>query len=153
MTRESNVQIDIALLNRLHCRRTRLGAKAFVLELYGEGKCLCCGASESDFLLLDHCLDNGNHERRETGNRGMFVTLRKLFLKQRIIRADLQVLCSSCSLSKKLRHGTCIHAPHRSLRVLRTRRADAVAAFMRSEEAKFLFDRESGYSGRVLGRG
>jgi hypothetical protein len=122
--------------NRRHNRKQ----KAFVIALYGE-RCVCCSEDRLDFLVLDHVDDSGGKERRKNAlMSSAYRCLAAEFKRTGTIRADLQVLCANCSLSKRIRGGTCLHNPTRLLTVASPRRTDAIYATVIADNTAHLFD-------------
>ena len=94
--------------------------KRQVLTWYG-GVCVCCGESLFDLLTLDHVYDDGYKERSPKNNRRTSVgssNYRNLFNRgKENLRRDLQILCGSCQLGKKINYGFCPHHPTVDLRI------------------------------------
>jgi len=94
---------------RRHAARTR----AALLDLYGHC-CAVCGFSDKRALTLDHKKNNGNEERRQIGERGVY---RKALVERST--DDYQILCMNCQFIKHVesktnvqpQHGECLEAP------------------------------------------
>ena len=85
-------------------------------------KCVCCGESEQDFLVIDH-IDNGsgNEHRRVVFGRinAGGQTMHRWLVKQGFPQG-FQLLCANCNSSRG-KHGECIHkktltAPQKPIR-------------------------------------
>jgi hypothetical protein len=74
-----------------------------VLAAYG-GKCVCCGESTPEFLVLDHINGGGTAERKQLGNGNEIIA--------QLIREGypetMQILCANCNMAKE-RPGGCPH--------------------------------------------
>lgn len=77
--------------------KERLKAKVF--EKYGV-VCVRCGFSDIRALTLDHILNNGAEERKEIGERGVY--LRAL---QDEHAHEYQILCMNCQFIKRIEAG------------------------------------------------
>jgi len=78
-----------------------------VFAAYGGYKCVCCGETESIFLVIDHIHGGGNKERRKVGTKGGAGQYSKI-KKEGFPRKKYQVLCHNCNFAKS--NGRCPHA-------------------------------------------
>jgi hypothetical protein len=82
-----------------------------VFEHYGGYKCVCCGETTKEFLMLDHINNDGaDHRRKVFGENRGNGSSRTLYLW--IIRNEFpelfQVLCANCNWGKR-DTGICPH--------------------------------------------
>ena len=78
-----------------HSRAAKLREREQLFEMYGH-ICVRCGFDDKRALTLDHILNNGNLERAELGERGVY---RKAKAEH---RPDLyQILCMNCQFIKR----------------------------------------------------
>lgn len=104
LNKKYQAQLNYTKTNSERIKLYRQKIKLDVIQKYG-GSCKCCGENRLPFLVIDHKNNDGNIERKSTGdNRGWYFTL-----KNEPIRADLQVLCWNCNNAKHLNGGICPH--------------------------------------------
>jgi hypothetical protein len=70
--------------------------KLQVIQKYG-GECVYCHSNELAVLTIDHINDDGNKEKNRKQSRKFYYDLRISPL-----RNDLQILCGSCQLRKRI---------------------------------------------------
>lgn len=77
-----------------------------VLEGYGgkEPKCKCCGESELMFLAIDHVNNDGHIQRKQMGQKNLYVWLIKNHFP-----IEFQLLCHNCNMGKHINKGICPH--------------------------------------------
>lgn len=91
--------------------------KDTVFGWYG-GVCVCCGEDHMSILTLDHILDDGALQRRNSGVSGNSL-YRKIYKTGEFKKPkDLQILCPNCQMGKQNGHGFCFHHPKKDLRIL-----------------------------------
>jgi len=79
-------------------RKAKAKERESLFEMYGHA-CAVCGISDKRALTLDHVQKNGNKERKEHGERGVY---RKALSEY---RPDLyRTLCMNCQFIKKFRN-------------------------------------------------
>ena len=81
-------------------RRRRRDLRSRLLEAYG-GRCVACGESDPDVLLIDHVNDDGHEHRRSMRNQQVYTDL-----ERRGYPDEVQLLCGNCSLRKDRRRST-----------------------------------------------
>jgi len=79
----------------------RLRIKSF--SHYGN-RCLCCGETRYEFLVIDHINGGGNRHRKEIGKGGEIY----YWLKKNNYPEGFQVLCHNCNMAKGA-YGECPH--------------------------------------------
>ena len=82
-------------LHRKQSRDAKARLKAILFDLYGH-VCARCGFDDKRALTLDHKLNNGNKERKELGERGVYVKARDNYLPN-----EYQTLCMNCQFIKR----------------------------------------------------
>ena len=85
------------------------GIRRAVINAYG-GKCACCGASEYEFLALDHINGGGRKERLKLSPYKLY----RILIKNNFPQGEHQILCHNCNCAKGA-YGTCPHlleVPH-----------------------------------------
>ena len=99
----------------------KLVLKNQAFEKYGGCKCACCGATDPDFLSLDHINSDGGAQRRElspTGKNwgwGGYQLYR--VLRRKGWPPGFQVLCMNCNFGRTRNKGVCPHvAPSKPLK-------------------------------------
>ena len=80
---------------RKHSRDSKAKLKATLFDMYGH-VCIRCGFEDKRALTLDHKLNNGNKERKELGERGVYQKARDTFLPD-----EYQILCMNCQFIKR----------------------------------------------------
>jgi hypothetical protein len=71
------------------------------IEAYG-GRCVCCGETWSEFLVIDHVGGNGNGHRRLIGGTNLNAGEKTYrWLRQNGWPKGFQVLCSNCNMAKE----------------------------------------------------
>jgi len=91
------------LRNQNKAWRAKIRGRFF--DLYGK-ECACCHEREEAFLTLGHIKNDGNVERRELGNWGIYA---KAIEHPDLSRYETQ--CFNCNLGAKVNGGVC---PHKS---------------------------------------
>jgi hypothetical protein len=81
---------------RGHSRAAKKRLKDKVFSVYGM-VCIACGFSDVRALTLDHKKNNGAEERKEIGERGVY--LRSL---QKEFHSEYQTLCMNCQFIKRV---------------------------------------------------
>ena len=66
-----------------------------LFEMYGHS-CVRCGFSDKRALTLDHIKNNGNTERAELGERGVYRKAKAAYQPD-----DYQILCMNCQFIKR----------------------------------------------------
>lgn len=98
------------MLKKFAFQRQVENMKQLVLGHYSNEtiRCLCCGESERDFLVIDHINGHGNEHRKQIFGRlqGGYAFYR--WLVKQGYPPGFQVLCSNCNMSKA-KHGVCVH--------------------------------------------
>ena len=82
-------------IHRKHSRDSKAKLKAILFDMYGH-VCIRCGFKDKRALTLDHKLNNGNKERKELGERGVYQKARDTFLPN-----EYQILCMNCQFIKR----------------------------------------------------
>lgn len=86
--------------------------KFSVMAVYCEGQpfCQCCGESIIEFLTIDHINNDGaDHRRKITKRKDWGGHMFYQWIIKNDFPDDLQVLCGSCQLGKKINGGICPH--------------------------------------------
>lgn len=83
-------------LHRQQSRDAKARLKASLFDLYGH-VCIRCGFEDKRALTLDHKLNNGNSERKELGERGVYTKARNTYLPN-----EYQILCMNCQFIKRV---------------------------------------------------
>jgi hypothetical protein len=81
-------------------RRRRLKEES--IRHYG-GKCLCCGETTFEFLVIDHVNGGGNQHRKTLKTRSIGE-----WLKANNYPEGFQTLCHNCNMAKSI-YGKCPH--------------------------------------------
>lgn len=89
-------------LTRRQMEAVRLRFAAFVA--YGGAICACCGATDIEFLHIDHIGGGGNAHRKRSGTRGVIYW----WLKRNHYPPGFRVLCAGCNLAMGF-YGYCPH--------------------------------------------
>lgn len=76
-------------------RKAKVKEKLALFVMYGN-KCKMCGFSDMRALSLDHVLDNGNVERKELGERGVYRRAKSQYRPD-----EYQILCMNCQFIKR----------------------------------------------------
>ena len=96
-------------------RKAKIKEKLKIFLMYGN-KCKICGFSDMRALSLDHIKNNGNEERRELGERGVYRRAKSQHMPN-----EYQILCMNCQFIKRAIHDEHIdlneewlrrHSPH-----------------------------------------
>jgi hypothetical protein len=82
-------------LHRKQSRESKARLKSALFDLYGH-VCARCGFNDKRALTLDHKLNNGNKERKELGERGVYAKARNTHLPD-----EYQILCMNCQFIKR----------------------------------------------------
>jgi len=82
-------------LHRKQSREAKARLKAALFDIYGH-ICARCGFDDKRALTLDHKLNNGNIERKELSERGVYVKARNNYLPN-----EYQILCMNCQFIKR----------------------------------------------------
>ena len=85
-----------------------LKSKRGVMEVYGNGRCACCGETAIEFLSLDHVNNDGKQHRKELKSKVGSSFYRYLRNHGYPHRDRLQVLCLNCNGAKAY-YGICPH--------------------------------------------
>jgi hypothetical protein len=101
-----NYQLHIATF-REKSRDFKRHLKMEVLLSYG-GKCACCGATDFEFLSIDHINNDGAEHRRQMGAFRSNSKNIYAWLKQHDYPEGFQVLCMNCNCAKAW-FGYCPH--------------------------------------------
>jgi hypothetical protein len=83
---------------RKQSRDAKKRLKESVFDIYGR-ICKRCGFTDIRALTLDHIKNNGNKERKEIGERGVYY--RSLDSK---FHSEYQTLCMNCQFIKRYEH-------------------------------------------------
>lgn len=83
-------------IHRIQTKRAKSKLKDSLFDIYGH-VCARCGFDDKRALTLDHKLNNGNVERREFGERGVYRRARDNFLPD-----EYQTLCMNCQFIKRV---------------------------------------------------
>ena len=78
-------------------RKAKAKERESLFEMYGH-VCAVCGFSDKRALTLDHKKNNGSHERKEMGERGVY---RRALAEYR--PDEYQTLCMNCQFIKRIR--------------------------------------------------
>jgi hypothetical protein len=79
-------------------RKAKVREKLKIYVMYGNS-CSICGFSDMRALSLDHIKNDGNIERKEFGERGVYRKAKSEY------RPDLyQILCMNCQFIKRAEH-------------------------------------------------
>lgn len=76
-------------------RKAKVREKLKLFTMYGS-ECSMCGFSDMRALSLDHVKDNGNEERRQIGERGVYRRAKELYRPD-----EYQILCMNCQFIKR----------------------------------------------------
>ncbi len=108
-TMEKNPQ-RYRLLKKFAFQRWVENVKQLVLGHYSSEtfRCVCCGESERDFLVIDHIDGHGNEHRKQIFGRLQGGYAFYHWLVKEGYPRGFQVLCSNCNMSKA-KHGACVH--------------------------------------------
>jgi hypothetical protein len=82
-------------LHRKQSRDAKARLKAVLFDMYGH-VCARCGFDDKRALTLDHKLNNGNKERKELGERGVYTKAKNTYLPN-----EYQTLCMNCQFIKR----------------------------------------------------
>jgi hypothetical protein len=82
-------------LHRKQSREAKARLKASLFDLYGH-VCVRCSFEDKRALTLDHKLNNGNKERKELGERGVYTKAKNTYLPN-----EYQILCMNCQFIKR----------------------------------------------------
>ena len=82
-------------LYRKQSRDAKARLKAVLFDMYGH-VCARCGFDDKRALTLDHKLNNGNKERKELGERGVYTKAKNTYLPN-----EYQTLCMNCQFIKR----------------------------------------------------
>jgi hypothetical protein len=82
-------------LHRQQSRNAKARLKSALFDLYGHS-CARCGFLDKRALTLDHKLNNGNKERKELGERGVYQKAKNTYLPN-----EYQILCMNCQFIKR----------------------------------------------------
>ncbi len=82
-------------LHRKQSRDAKARLKAVLFDMYGH-TCARCGFDDKRALTLDHKLNNGNKERKELGERGVYTKAKNTYLPN-----EYQTLCMNCQFIKR----------------------------------------------------
>ena len=77
-------------------RQSKKRLKDNVFHIYGQ-ICASCGFEDRRALTLDHVLNNGAEERKEIGERGVYI---RALLPENM--AEYQILCMNCQFIKRV---------------------------------------------------
>jgi hypothetical protein len=99
-------------------RQVRFDRRLLVLQHYSNGDpaCYCCGATEWEFLTLDHVAENGSAHRKELQQMqngrhvGWYIFK---WLIDNGFPGGYQVLCFNCNVGKHRNSGICPHEVER----------------------------------------
>jgi hypothetical protein len=83
-------------IHRIQTKRAKSKLKDSLFDIYGHA-CARCGFDDKRALTLDHKLNNGNKERRELGERGVYRRARDNYLPD-----EYQTLCMNCQFIKRV---------------------------------------------------
>jgi hypothetical protein len=76
-------------------RKAKIREKLKLFLMYGN-VCQICGFSDMRALSLDHVKDNGNEERRQLGERGVYRRAKSEYRPD-----EYQILCMNCQFIKR----------------------------------------------------
>lgn len=79
-----------------HSRKAKAKERERLYEIYGH-VCAICGFSDKRALTLDHRLNNGNEERRQLGERGVYRKAKAGYAPD-----EYQILCMNCQFIKRV---------------------------------------------------
>jgi hypothetical protein len=82
-------------LHRKQSREAKARLKTSLFDLYGHA-CVRCNFVDKRALTLDHKLNNGNKERKELGERGVYTKAKNNYLPN-----EYQILCMNCQFIKR----------------------------------------------------
>jgi len=77
-------------------RKAKRKIRDQLFDIYGD-TCKECGFDDKRALTLDHIQNNGNVERKELGERGVYQRARDNYLPN-----EYQILCMNCQFIKKV---------------------------------------------------
>jgi len=109
-TKQAQWQKDHPENSRRSGQKYRDTLKADMVNAYG-GKCLHCGISDIDVLVLDHIFDDAQEDRAKNNHSGgvhMYAKLRKLGWP----KDKYQLLCHNCNYKKELNRRRLSRKPH-----------------------------------------
>lgn len=92
-------------------KNERIKERTLALKAYGGEypKCVCCGESQVEFLVLDHINNDGKIERKKYGTGNAYYRS----LRKRGYPKGVQILCHNCNMAKEF-YGEC---PHKLLKL------------------------------------
>ena len=82
----------------LQSRKAKVKEKLKLFLMYGD-KCQMCGFSDMRALSLDHINNNGNEERKNLGERGVYRRAKSQHMPN-----EYQILCMNCQFIKRSMH-------------------------------------------------
>jgi len=80
---------------RKQSRDAKARLREKIYEIYGR-KCVDCGFEDARALTLDHIKNNGSEERKQLGERGVYLRATNQYLPE-----DYQILCMNCQFIKR----------------------------------------------------
>lgn len=83
--------------SRHQSRQSKAKLRARLFDMYGHACCLC-GFSNKVALTLDHITGNGNVERKELGERGVYLRALAEYKP-----AEYRTLCMNCQFVERAR--------------------------------------------------
>lgn len=87
---------------RASVRKYEWGLRQKAFDHYGR-KCVCCGESQEEFLVIDHVNNDGAQHRKRVGNN-IYRWLRDNSYPQ-----GFQILCQNCNWGRYVNNGICPH--------------------------------------------
>lgn len=79
-------------------RKSKAKLKNQLFKMYGH-ECVLCGFADKRALTLDHINNNGNMERKELGERGVYYRARDNYLPN-----EYRILCMNCQFIERHKH-------------------------------------------------
>jgi hypothetical protein len=86
-------------------QREQQDIKLWVLTVYGNVECRCCGEYNPVFLTIDHINGGGTQGRKKHGGGSHFYK----WLIQQGCPPGYQVLCFNCNCGRAVNGGVCPH--------------------------------------------
>lgn len=80
-------------------RKSKNKLKSTLFDMYGHD-CALCGFDDKRALTLDHIKNNGNLERKELGERGVYYKARDNYLPD-----EYRILCMNCQFIERHKNG------------------------------------------------
>lgn len=77
-------------------RRSKAKQRERLFEMYGHA-CSVCGFDDKRALTLDHKQNNGNEERKQIGDRGVYKKAKENYLPN-----EYRILCMNCQFITRI---------------------------------------------------